>query len=644
MKNNNKLRQPAISPLKKLLAGVIFLSFILLALEFLLSFAGLEKYDPQFMPKSSYPIFVPGKGEMADYYVTSPHFGAYINKQSFLREKPADVTRIFVVGGSAAYGFPCTEEYGFSGYLRRALDKVAPGRFELINAAGMSFGSHRVLDVLKDVVLFEPDVVIIYSGNNEYVEQNILPETKTPPSVIAKVSSLLDQTDIYRAMRLALFKVTPKTFESRIKQDITDIRSNPQVNRGNIGRNQQTDTTILANYRKNIAAMKELLVQQGVKVIFCTVPVDIGGWLPDSGMPQFADEAAAARWLELLDLRDEAFTRGDITREAEYLRQILEITPHDPGMLFNYGKVLWNLGNYETSYQQLVKAKDLDFRPIRALSSFNEIIHTTVDEQNGIYLADLANRIREKYLQGQAIGIFLDYCHLTETGHKLVAEWLLPVLAKVVTLPQPDITVLSGLIDADPRAETKDDVVRGHELYAQALTYENNGRVDLEEKTYLQALAYLPDFDQIYGNLGHLYAGQNDLKKAMEMYTKALQLNPKSHLVLLSLGYIGLQEGRIDEAGDYFASAINISPDLPGAYSGLGDVALRRGEYRQAVKHYTDSLRMGEDNEWLRKSLAQAYLSIDDKENAVRNWEEALKFSPFDQETRALVDKYAPKK
>lgn len=642
MKNHSK-QPPSLSLAKQLFVGGLFFFLILLAAEFLLNFAGLEKYDPQFMPKSSYPIFVPGKGDLSAHYVTSPHFGAYINTQSFLREKPAGLTRIFVVGGSAAYGFPCTDEYGFSGYLRRALDKVAPGRFEIINAAGMSFGSHRVLDVLKDVVLFEPDVVIIYSGNNEYVEQNVLPEAKAPPAAIEKIRALFNRTDIYRAMRLGLFKAAPKVFESRIKQDITDIRSNPQVNRGNIGRSQQTDTTILANYRKNIAAMKELLVQQGVKVIFCTVPVDIGGWLPDSGMPRFADETAAARWLELLDLRDEAFTRGDIAQEAEYLRQILEITPHDPGMLFNYGKVLWNLGNYETSYQQLVKAKDLDFRPIRALSPFNEIIHNAVDEQNGIYLADLENRIREKYLQGQAIGIFLDYCHLTEAGHKLVAEWLLPALAKVVTLPQLDITVLSGLIEADPRAEIKDDVIRGHELYAQALTYENNGRVDLEEKTYLQALAYLPDFDQIYGNLGHLYAGQNNLKKAMEMYTKALQLNPKSHLVLLSLGYIGLQEGRIDEAVDYFASAINISPDLPGAYSGLGDVAMRRGEYRQAVKHYTDSLRMGEDNEWLRKSLAQAYLSIDDKENAIRNWEEALKFSPFDQETKALVDKYSQK-
>jgi hypothetical protein len=139
---------------------VVFFCLILLIFEFFLGFANLEKYDHKFMTKSSYPIFVPGKGDMSDYYVTSTHFGAYINKQSFLREKPADLNRIFVVGGSAAYGFPYNAEHGFSGYLRRALDKTAPGRFEVINASGMSFGSHRVLDVLKDVDMVAIDRAI----------------------------------------------------------------------------------------------------------------------------------------------------------------------------------------------------------------------------------------------------------------------------------------------------------------------------------------------------------------------------------------------------------------------------------------------------------------------------------------------------
>lgn len=642
--NIQNIQKPDITPIKKFIFGVIFFLLILFFIEFLLSFVGLEKHDHKFMPKSSYPLFVMGKDDMSDYYVTSPHFGTYINNQSFLRDKPVDLTRIFVVGGSAAYGFPATEEYGFSGYLRRALNIAYPGKFEVINAAGMSFGSHRVLDVLKDVILHEPDIVIIYSGNNEYVEQNVLQEVKKTPSNLEKIGSMFDNTDIYRALRFALFKVSPRTFQTQIKQDITDIRSNPRVSRGNIGRSSRTDSTIQENYRKNIKKMIEFLGQHGIDVVVTTVPVDIGGWIPESGLPKFANQNAAQQWIELTNLRDEAFKKGDLALEAEYLRKTLEITPDNPGMSFNYGKVLWMLGRYDLSYQQLVRAKDLDVRPIRALSSFNQVVRNVVDEKNGIFLADLEDKIRELYLQGQGKNIFLDYCHLTETGHKLVAQWLLETISKIITSQKLDIKQLSTLISKDTIVKAKSDFVRGHELYAQALTLENNGRPDLAEQKYLQALTYLPNFDQIFANLGHIYADRKDLRKAIEMYDESIQLNPKSHMSLLSLGYISLQESRYDDAEDFFKKAIAISPSLPGAYGGLGDVYMIRKQFQDAVKYYNESLKLGQDSLWLRKNLAHAYLTLGNKNQAVLNWQEALKFSPFDMEIKELVNKYSQQK
>lgn len=630
-----------ISPLKKGVFGILFFSFLLLVLEFLLGFADLEKYDSLFMPKSSFPIFVPGQGEMQNYYVTNPHFGNYINSQAFLQKKPEGLTRIFIVGGSAAYGFPYTEEYGFSGYLRRALDKSAPGRFEVINAAGMSYGSHRVLDVLKDVLLFDPDIVIVYSGNNEYVEQNVLQEVKAPSAAMKKISSLLDSTDTYRAIRLSLFKVAPQVFEKKIKNDLTDIRSNPQVSRGNIGRSPGTDAAIVANYRGNIAKMKQLLVQEDVKGIFCTVPVDIGGWIPDSGLPRFEDEDVARRWIDLIELRDAAFQRRDIAGESQYLQQILAITPHDPGMLFNYGKVLWMQGQYSIAYQELVKAKDYDYRPIRALSSFNEVIRGTAEPDNNIYLAELENRFKKKYLQGEAQGFFLDYCHLTENGHKLVAQWLLPKLDIALQTMQLEISLLDGLIRADPRAQIKTDFVKGHELYALALTAENNGRLEQAVEYYQQALAYLPEFDHIYTNLGHIYVDQGKMKDALAMYNKALQINPANHKVLLSLGYMSIRENDFAAAEEYFKKVLTITSDLPGAYGGLGEVAMQRNDFRQAIRYFNESLRLGQDSVWLRKNLAEAHLALGDREAAVESWKVALQFNPFDAKLKSKIEKYS---
>ena len=156
-------------------AGVAVFLLIVLLFEMLLGLAGLEEHDRKFAPRSSYPVFTAGEGAGADLLVTSSHFRGFLNYQEFAARKAEGVRRVFVVGGSAAYAWPYGEEYGFTGYLRRALEKVSPGGFEIINAAGMSYGSHRVLDVLGDVVLHDPDLVVVYSGNNEYVERNVLP-------------------------------------------------------------------------------------------------------------------------------------------------------------------------------------------------------------------------------------------------------------------------------------------------------------------------------------------------------------------------------------------------------------------------------------------------------------------------------------
>lgn len=164
--------------MKNALAGVTVFCLLVIVLNTLLGFADLKKYDKEFIPKNSSPVFVAGEGELAQSYVTNPAYRNTINYQTFATNKAKGVRRIFVVGSSPAFAWPFTEQYGFSGYLRRALESFAPGKFEIINAAGMSFGSHRVYDVLQDVIALDPDLVIVYSGNNEYVERNVISKLK----------------------------------------------------------------------------------------------------------------------------------------------------------------------------------------------------------------------------------------------------------------------------------------------------------------------------------------------------------------------------------------------------------------------------------------------------------------------------------
>ena len=67
------------------------------------------------------------------------------NFQEFQAEKPAAGLRLFTLGGSTAAGFPWGVEVAFTHALGRVLQASRPERsVEAVNAAAMSYGSHRL--------------------------------------------------------------------------------------------------------------------------------------------------------------------------------------------------------------------------------------------------------------------------------------------------------------------------------------------------------------------------------------------------------------------------------------------------------------------------------------------------------------------
>ena len=87
----------------------------------------------------------------------------------FKREKTEGTVRIFVLGGSAALGTP-ESAYGFVRILERMLQIRFPDRsFEVVNAAMPGINSHLVQAIARNCAELEPDLLVVYMGNNELV-------------------------------------------------------------------------------------------------------------------------------------------------------------------------------------------------------------------------------------------------------------------------------------------------------------------------------------------------------------------------------------------------------------------------------------------------------------------------------------------
>lgn len=114
--------------------------------------------------------------------------GIYHNSQGFRRignvdlPKPAATYRIFIMGGSTGYGIGSLAAFGkekypllrndetIDHYLERFLnERVTTKHFEVINAAITSHQSHHHLIYLNQTILkYQPDMVIFVDGFNDY--------------------------------------------------------------------------------------------------------------------------------------------------------------------------------------------------------------------------------------------------------------------------------------------------------------------------------------------------------------------------------------------------------------------------------------------------------------------------------------------
>ena len=90
-------------------------------------------------------------------------------KDVFLKEKPKNGFRIFVLGGSSAAGYPFMPNGSFSRYIRDRLKLLMPEReIEVVNLSLTAVNSYTVRDFFEGLLDYEPDAVLIYAGHNEY--------------------------------------------------------------------------------------------------------------------------------------------------------------------------------------------------------------------------------------------------------------------------------------------------------------------------------------------------------------------------------------------------------------------------------------------------------------------------------------------
>ena len=146
-------------------------------LFFLLLEGGLSFFD--YGPNLA--LFVPASTGPADtgYLMTNPDVALrYFSQvgrtpfppyEMFLKEKPANGYRIFMMGGSTVAGWPYPNNVMPSRILDQRLSDAFPDRtVEVISVGIAAVNSFTLLDLIDEILDLEPDAILIYAGHNEF--------------------------------------------------------------------------------------------------------------------------------------------------------------------------------------------------------------------------------------------------------------------------------------------------------------------------------------------------------------------------------------------------------------------------------------------------------------------------------------------
>ena len=339
--------------------------------------------------------------------------------------------RVFVIGGSAAFGFPYPYEDTFAAMLEEQLG--TPWR--VLNASRVGRTSGQLVRTAERIVeSYAPDALVIYSGNNEWIRWIPSQQPRVSQTRIRAVRPLLHSRALSAVLYWTLKRASQRTGDPtafRIHQEIAGVtyalRFPADAQSFDPEQWRTTRRDYLDAFEANLLRMIEPAQAEGVRVILMTVPFNYKlspAW--KHPQPQFfvAEHAEATR-----EAIREAASFLEQRRSRDALRVTEAALERDagPAVLHHLKamslEALERLDEAEAAY---ALSREAMIGNLGSRLSINESIEK-VARESGVELLDLAALFdREQHALGGRFNedLIHDDCHPTPLGNRLIAAAL----------------------------------------------------------------------------------------------------------------------------------------------------------------------------------------------------------------------------
>ncbi len=579
------------------------------------------------------------------------------------KSKAAGTYRIFVLGESAAMGFP-NPSFGFARVLEAMLRARYPQtRFEIVNTAIVAINSHVVLPIARQCASQQPDLFIVHLGNNEVVG---------PFGAAGVLGPFSASRDMIRA-NLAVKTTRAGQLLQSLVGAFGQAKERPRVwdgmatmARSHVRADDDRLVRINAHFRENLEDICRAGTDTGALVIVCSIPVNLKDSAPFGSLhnPTLADKQLEA-WNEVYKAGARHEENKEYAAAIRLYEQASRIDDQFADLSFCLGRCNSALGKTSEAKDHFARARDLDTLRFRTDTTLNRTIREVVAGRNDhrVRLVD-AERTFERSSPGGIPGeeLFLEHVHMNFKGNCLLARTVFECLAELAppqlgegrddkagTLSDEQCAerlgytewnelnivkqIASIVTEGKPFTMQFDSTERGKRWMARAAALHErfeSGGVKKALAVYQEAVQDAPEDPMLRVALGELLLtlGPAMAGAAEEQFVEALSRvrhDPTNHY---RLGELRRMAGRLDEAEGHFRAALRLDPDYMRANFGLAEVCAARGEQDQAIAIYQEQVRKGRNRLLALLTLGGYYDQIGKLDEAREQYLEVLRCSP----------------
>ncbi len=386
--------------------------------------------DPYVGFREIHPLFEPDP--TGENYVIPPARLNFFAPESFPINKGENTFRIFCLGGSTVQGRPWSKETSFPTFLKLALNEADPQKdWEVINCGGVSYASYRLVPILKECFKYQPDLIILCTGHNEFLEDRTYGHIKHAPALVATGERFFGRLRLFTLIRQAIQKAKGKPSQpvpelSGETEPILDYHDSLKA----YHRNPEWRAGVIAHYRANVQWMIGLSQAAGVPMLVVLPPSNLGNCPPFKSEHKAGISSEEQQQFEQLVSEARGLYRRDLSGAIRKLKAAIEIDDRYALTWFELGDCYRIKGLKKQAREAFVRAREEDICPLRILSPMEESLRQIVNNTGTPFVdahALLEQESRQQILGGRWL---VDHVHPTIPGSQKIAMALAEKLAE----------------------------------------------------------------------------------------------------------------------------------------------------------------------------------------------------------------------